>query len=88
MKSKNFDELLKKRVKEDQKEKAKKEALKKYNYNRYINNYQKLVDKEYSKLTRKNILPKILITSIIILILIYYLIPGFQETVNTLITKI
>lgn len=89
MKSKKtFNEILEKRAKEDRKEKAKREALKKYNYNKYINNYQKLVSKEYSKLNRKNILPKILITSIIILILIYYLIPEFQETVNTFITKI
>ncbi|MFD1403604.1 hypothetical protein [Robinsoniella peoriensis] len=88
MKSKTFNKLLEKRAKEDRKEKAKREALKKYNYNKYINNYQKLIDKEYSKLTRKNIFPKLLIASIITLILIYYLTPDFQETINTLITKL
>ena len=88
MKKKTFNKILEERAKEDRKEKAKREALKKYNYNKYINSYQKLVNKEYSKLTKKNIFPKILITSIIMLILIYYLIPDIQETINTLITKL
>lgn len=88
MKKKTFNEILDKRAKEDRKEKAKREALKKYNYNKYINNYQKLVDREYSKLTKKNILPKIIVTGIVIATIMYCLIPDFQETVNTLISKI
>lgn len=87
MKKKTFNEILAERAQEDRKEKAKREALKKYNYNKYINNYHKLVDKEYSKLTRKNIFPKIIITGIVIAIIIYYSMPEFQETINNLIAK-
>lgn len=88
MKSKKtLDKILETRAKEDRKEKAKKEALKKYNYNKYINNYQKLVDKEYSKLTNKNILPKIIIAGIIITIILYFLLPNLQETINNIVTK-
>ena len=87
MHKKPFNEILAERAQEDRKEKAKREALKKYNYNKYINNYHKLVDKEYSKLTRKNIFPKIIITGIVIAIIIYYSMPEFQETINNLIAK-
>lgn len=87
MKKKTFNKILEERAKADRKEKAKREAIKKYNYNRYVNNYQKLVDKEYKRLTKKNIFPKLIII-IAIVIIILFLTQNFQEIIVTIINKI
>lgn len=87
MKKKTFNKILEERAKADRKEKAKREAIKKYNYNRYVNNYQKLVDKEYKRLTKKNIFFKLII-SIAIAIIILFLTQNFQEIIVNIINKI
>lgn len=87
MKKKTFNKILEERAKADRKEKAKREAIKKYNYNRYVNNYQKLVDKEYKRLTKKNIFSKLII-SIAIAIIILFLTQNFQEIIVNIINKI